>query len=160
MDLRFKWLEPFQLVDGARRGLTYMVADADQERLPDVPGIYIFGRRHGDGFTPVYIGQAGSLRSRVWFQLNNNRLMNSLEQARNGTRELLIGEFSARPGQRAKRALDIVERGLIKLALAEGHELVNRHGTRIRSHSVEMSGSRSARSWLPERHISFEDKKG
>ena len=156
MNLKFRWLEPFQLVDGSPCRLTYMVAQGEEDRIPDGPGIYIFGRRHGAVFAPLYVGQAGNLRSRVSFQLNNNRLMNSLQSAPNGTRELLVGSFVAKQGQRTKPVLDIVERGLIKLALADGHEIVNKHGTRIRSHCVEMSGSRAARSWLPERHMQFE----
>lgn len=160
MDLKFKWLEPFQLVDGSDRRLTYMMAEHDEERLRDVPGIYIFGRRHGENFTPVYVGQATRLKARVWNQFNNNRLMNSLQHTLNGSRELLIGEFVGRRGQQPKRVLDVVENGLIKLALAEGHELVNKHGTRIRSHAIEMSGSRTARSWLPGRHVKVEDRRG
>lgn len=156
MDLQFNWLEPFQLVDGAAKRLTYCVSGEDEARLPVGPGVYIFGRRHGRDFSPVYVGKAVKLNTRLWQQFNNNRLMNSLRDAPNGSRELLIAEFVGRRGQQPKRVLPIVERGLIKLALAQDYEIVNKHGTRIRSHAVEMSGSRDARSWLPKRHVQFE----
>lgn len=156
MTIKFRWLEPFRLVDGSAQRHTYVVTEADEERLPNSPGIYVFGRRHGAAFTPVYIGQAANLKTRIWSQFNNNRLMNSLEETPNGARELLVAQFISNRGQRVKKVLHLVERGLIKLALAEGFELVNKHGTHISSHAVEMSGSREARAWLPERHMKFE----
>jgi hypothetical protein len=69
---------------------------------------------------------------------------------------ILVGELITRGGQRAARAIQVVERGLIKLALAQGHDIVNVQGTRIRSHHIRMAGNREARSWLPSTTVQFE----
>lgn len=154
MDLHIAWLPPHPLRDGYRERLTYTLDDLDD--LPDSPGVYIFGRRHGDTFAPVYIGKALDLYRRIRQQLNNNRLMNALWDAPTGERQLLVGELVAKPGQRAERAIKIVERGLIKLALAQGHEIVNVQGARLHSHDIAMTGNRATRSWLPGSQLQFE----
>lgn len=154
MDLHVEWWSPFRLRNGRRSRLTYTFDEI--EDLPDGAGVYIFGRRHGMSFSPIYIGKATNLARRIPQQLNNNRLMNALLDAPSGYRELIIGELHARGGQQAVRAIEIIERGLIKFALAEGHKLVNVQGTRIRSHSVVFNGNRRATSWLPGRNVQFE----
>lgn len=154
MDLQIGWLPPHPLHDGYSERLTYTFEGL--EDLPDGAGVYIFGRRHGDSFAPIYIGKALDLCRRIPQQLNNNRLMNALVQAPTGERQLLVGELIAKRGQRAARAIEIIERGLIKLALAQGHEIVNVQGARLRSHDISMTGNRMARSWLPGSRLQFE----
>ena len=155
MDLQLHWMPPVRLRDGADEYLTYTSDQLDQ--IPENPGIYIFGRRHGTKFSALYIGKAKNLCGRITQQLNATRLMNVLAYAQSGERQLLVGVLRPKGGQRVERALTILERGLIKLALAEGHELVNVHGTRIRSHEVTMAGNRDARSWLPARRVWLDD---
>jgi hypothetical protein len=41
--------------------------------------------------------------------------------------------------------LAIIEHALIKYALAEGHELVNSHGTKTPYHQLSMDGSKLAK---------------
>src|SRR6266540_1327951 len=77
MDLQFKWLDPMPLVGGSAEHLTYRITNEDDKRLSEVPGIYILGRRHGVNFSPMYVGRAGGLRSRIWQQFTTNiKLMN------------------------------------------------------------------------------------
>jgi hypothetical protein len=143
MDLEVFWHPPVALVDGTSVGLTYTCNS--MERIHDGPGVYIFGRQFGDAVEPLYIGQAGNVRRRVYQHLNNNvRLMNSLAKAKNGTRVVLVGEWYAKQGQQARRVLRLIESALIKFALAEGHEILNDRGTRTPFHSLSMGGSRLA----------------
>jgi excinuclease UvrABC nuclease subunit len=47
----------------------------DLEAISEVPGIYIFGRRHGKLFEALYVGKASILRGRIKTQLNNHKLL-------------------------------------------------------------------------------------
>lgn len=81
-------------------------------------------------------------------QFNNARLMNGIKRAPAGYRVVLIGELVTKPGQQAERALDIIEAALIRYALAEGLELLNKQGTRIYRHTLKSRGDRESTSWL------------
>lgn len=152
MDIRLQWDEPFDLVDGSRDGLIYDVEDF--EDIPDAPGIYIFARMHGASVSPLYIGRATSLSTRIEQQLYNNvRLMTGLANAQAGYRILLVGQLVTQRGQRLQTVLDLIESALIQSALVEGFELLNVQGTRTPVHSVTSSGNRDARSWLPSNRI-------
>jgi hypothetical protein len=146
VDLQLEWHEPFDLVNGQRYGYTYFVEELDE--LPDAPGVYVFARQHGQLVAPLYVGRAQSISKRVMQQLNNARLMNGIKRAQSGYRLLLVGELIPKPGQQLDRALDIIEAALIRYALAEGFELLNKQGTRIYRHTLRSSGSREATGWL------------
>ena len=138
MELQLDWMQPVALQNGAERNLTYT---CDLSDLPEKSGIYIFGRRFGSSFEALYVGKAQSIRSRIKTQLNNNRLMNHVRTARNGERLLLLGQFIAGPGQRTATCLPIIEHALIRHFLERGDDLVNVHGTRLRTHEIRSSGS-------------------
>jgi hypothetical protein len=146
VDLQLDWHDPFDIVNGQRWGYTYFVPDVDD--LPDAPGVYVFARQHGRMVAPLYVGRAQSISKRVMQQLNNVRLMNGIKKAPSGYRLLLVGELITRPGQQLDRALDIIEAALIRYALAEGFELLNKQGTRIYRHTLKSRGSRDATDWL------------
>lgn len=155
MELHLEWLPPYSLRRSKGVDLfTYTFDGVDD--LSAGAGIYVFGRRHGKRFAPLYVGKATDLSRRIPQQLNNNRLMNALVKAASGHRELLVGELHAKPGQQLAKVLKVLERGLIKLALAQGNDIVNKQGTKIRSHTAIMAGNRDARSWLPAHSLQFE----
>jgi hypothetical protein len=85
------------------------------------------------------VGKAKNIRSRVKTQLNNLRLMQHLKNARTGKRLLLTATFRAKPGQQQSTCLPLMERALIRLFLADGHDLVNKQGTRLRQHEISSS---------------------
>lgn len=120
----------------------------DLERVPDEPGVYVFGRAWGRDFEALYVGKAANIRTRVKGQLNNLRLMQHLDSAKTGGRVVLPGAFLPRRGQQIDRCLPIIERALIRYFLLEGHDLVNIHGTRLRQHQVE--SSRRPRRFVPQ----------
>lgn len=143
MKLRIDWMKPLILKDARRENLIYK---ADIDKLPDAPGIYIFGRRWGrDQFEALYIGKANRIKGRVKGHFNNLRLMQHLRSAKNGKRLILAGKIVPRPGQQIDRCLKVLERGYIRHFLSEGHDLVNKQGTRLRRHEVSSTGKHPKR---------------
>jgi len=63
MKISVNWLEPIVLHDASRQNLIYSCRDVSD--LPERTGVYVFARRFGDAITPLYVGQAMSLRSRT-----------------------------------------------------------------------------------------------
>jgi hypothetical protein len=138
MKLFLKWENPVPLVDGSDDNLVYVV---DQERLPKAVGVYVFGRRRRNGgFEALYVGKADNIRARVWGHRKNLPLMMHLKNARQGKLFVRAGIFSARPGQTPGKCIPIIERALIRYFLSEGHDLVNKAGTRLRRHEISTVG--------------------
>lgn len=142
MNLHIEWNRPVPLRDGNSQNLIYVL---DLEKVPTEAGIYIFGRRFGDQFEALYVGKAENVRGRVYGQLNNLKLMQHLRKARSGKRILLAGELITKPGQKLSKCLVIAERALIRYFLSEGHDIVNKHGTRLRRHELESTGNHPKR---------------
>lgn len=147
MDIELDWSRPIRLSRSRDQQRIFEPPDLDD--IPRTPGVYIFARRRGDAFVPIYIGKADRLRRRIRQQLNNLRLMLGLEAAPSRARFVLYAEYGGRPGPRASRAIAIAERALIEYALAQGHDLINQQGTKRPHHTILNTGGRSARQWLP-----------
>ena len=160
MDLSVKWHPPIALLDGDAHNLIYIAEGLD--RWQDVPGVYMFARVFDGNVHPLYIGKAESIGGRAWQHFKNNtRLMTSIKKAARGERVLVPGQFTPKPGQSTKTCIGLIERALIDHALAEGYELLNVHGTRTATHSVQFSGYLGARN-LTGQKLSFKatPKKG
>lgn len=138
MKLELDWNRPVPLRSGARDGLIYAV---DLDRIERVPGVYIFARRWSSSFEALYVGQSGNLRSRIKSHLNSLRLMRHVETAKTGRRFVLLGQPIIKRGQQLPRVLKVLERALIRHFLAEGHDLVNKQGVKMRRHEIASSGS-------------------
>ena len=137
MDLHIEWGRPVQLKDASKENLIYSL---DLDQVGKRPGLYIFGRRWGGQFEALYVGKAGNVKARVKGHLNNLRLMQHLRNAKSGKRIVLAGRILTKPGQQLSKTMSLAERALIRFFLAEGHDLVNKQGTRLRRHSLESSG--------------------
>lgn len=142
MKLFIEWGRPVALRDGSSQNLIYVL---DLKKLPQVPGIYILGRRWGQEFEALYVGKAIGIRGRVKSQLNNLRLMQHLRNARNGTRIVIPGRIVTKPGQQLTKTLLTTERALIRYFLSTGDDLVNKQGTRLRRHELHSSGKHPKR---------------
>lgn len=142
MKLTVEWARPLQLKDATRENLMYKVA---LNKLPTAPGVYLFGRRWGKQFEALYVGKANGVRGRVKSQLNNLRLMQHLKNAKAGKRLVLAGRIVTKPGQQIDRCLPLIERALIRYFLSEGHDLVNKQGTRLRRHELSSLGNHPKR---------------
>lgn len=148
MDLRVTWHKPVKLRK-SRPGSTY-IYELDLDNVPDKPGVYIFMRKFGNNLNPLYVGKAQNLKTRIGQQLVALKLMKGLENAEIGSRALVFGEFLARPGQSEDRCLLLIEKALIRHFLSEGHDLLNKVGTRIATkHSL--TSQKVVRHFLPHR---------
>jgi hypothetical protein len=137
MKLHVDWGKPISLRDASKDNMIYGV---DLGKISNGSGVYIFGRRWGSQFEALYVGKAGNIRSRIKGHLNNLRLMQHLRNAKNGKRIVLAGRLLTKPGQRLPKSLVLAERALIRYFLSEGHDFVNKQGTRLRRHEVESAG--------------------
>ncbi len=142
MRLYMEWNRPIPLKDGSRQNLIYYV---DPDKVPYDAGIYVFGRRWASGFEALYVGKATNVRSRVKGQLNNLRLMQHLQKAKTGKRVLVCGQIVTKPGQQLDKSLLLIERALVRYFLFEGHDLVNKQGTRLRRHEIVSAGKHPKR---------------
>ena len=155
MELQIEWGRPIQLRDASKDNMIYGL---DLSKVNVAAGIYIFGRRWGRQFEALYVGKASNIRGRVKGHLNNLRLMQHLHNARTGKRVLLAGKLVTKRGQRLSKCLVLTERALIRYFLSEGHDLVNKQGTRLRRHQLESLG-RHPKRFFP-RVIYLERAKG
>jgi hypothetical protein len=73
-----------------------------------------------------------------------------LQKAKLGKRVVIAGRFIPLPGQKAIKCLDLIERTLIRYFLSEGHDLVNKLGTRLRQHEI-ISNGRHPKKLIPRR---------
>lgn len=142
MILHLEWTRALPLRDGRKQNMIYTIAI---DRLPKLPGVYIFGRRYGKKFEALYVGKANQIRARIRSQFNNLRLMQHLKNAKSGKRVILAGHFKAKPGQAEGKCLALIERALIRHFLSEGHDLVNKQGVRLRRHEIESAGKHPKR---------------
>jgi len=134
MKLSLEWSRPIKLRDATAENLIYTL---DYERLPAGRGIYVFGREWGKKkFEALYVGSSSNIPSRVKWQLNNLKLMQHLKRAKTGTRVIVLAKVRTKPGQRLDKVLALVERALIRHFLLEGHDLVNKQGSRIQRHEI------------------------
>jgi hypothetical protein len=142
MRLHIEWERPIPLKDATADNMIYRV---DLGKLKTVSGIYVFGRRWGAQLEALYVGKASNIRGRVKGHLNNLRLMQHLRNAKSGKRIVLAGELVTQQGQQLAKCLKLAERALIRHFLSEGHDLVNKQGTRLRRHELESSGKHPKR---------------
>jgi len=154
MKIRIDWTQPIPLRT-QRRDVGYLV---DLDKIPAAAGVYVFGRKYGSGFEALYVGQSKNMRNRVKGHLNSLNLMRFLRDAKNGSRVLYAGTIVTGPGQRLERLMNVAERALMRHFLAEGHDLANKQGARVRRHEIAAEG-RHPQGFIP-RNMFVERHKG
>jgi len=138
MKLELRWHLPQKLKDGSKNGLIYEISSID--KWNNVTGVYMFCRKFGKSVVPLYIGQAVDVGSRIRQHLNSVKLMKGIKDSLNGDKILIVGQFIPKPGQDKKKSISIIEKALIAHCMAEGIELLNKQGTKIKFHEVSVSG--------------------
>jgi len=134
LNISATWHQPIALVL-ARSGLIYDCPEI--EKVPQTPGVYVFGRRHGDSIEPLYVGRATNLQKRLWQHLEGNvKLMMGLKEAQTGERFFMSCEVNPKPGARIGKVLQILEAALITYLVSEGHELLQVMGVKPPYHSI------------------------
>lgn len=146
MKIEAMWAQPISLVKDKTQTLIYTL---DLSLLPDEPGVYVFGRRHGDTIVPIYIGETASLRKRVESHLKSVPLMNAIANAATGARFLIYCTVKTASAEKAKKQVGIMERALILHAQGEGHQLVNKKGTKLPTDTISFSGNRTSEAIAP-----------
>ena len=71
--------------------------------------------------------------------------MTSIKKSANGSRVLIPGKFTPKPGQSTTRCIKLIERAWIDHALTSGYELLNIQGTKTPAHTIRLSGYLKAR---------------
>lgn len=75
MKISVFWHKPIRLEDGSKNNLIYNITDLN--KFEEIPGVYMFCRSYGDNISPLYIGKANNLASRIRQQFNTtNELIN------------------------------------------------------------------------------------
>ena len=142
MKLYIEWNRTLTIKRG--KDLDFFVA---LEKIPELAGIYIFGRKFKNKFEALYVGQGINIRNRVKGQLNTVKLMRHLKYAKSGRRVLIFGTIKTKQAQKIEKCLNLIERGLIRHFLDKGHDLVNLQGRRIPKHEIISTG------WQPKKRI-------
>lgn len=150
MKIHIEWHRPIILKDATKDNMIY---NLNVSKVPKTAGVYIFGRRWGSQFEALYVGKANNMHGRMKGHLNNLRLMQHLRNAKTGKRLLLAGKLVTKPGQKLQKCLILTERAFIRHFLSEGHDLVNKQGTRLRRHEVESSGKHPKRFFPGKIHV-------
>lgn len=150
MQINANWSQPLTLTKDRKGKLVYTV---DLEDIPQSPGVYIFGRQHGESIAPIYIGETLTLRGRIKSHLESVPLMHAVRDAPAGNRFLIYCTVKTRSKERAKRQIVILERALILHAQAEGHQIVNKKGTKLPTDTICFSGNRTSEALAPRKML-------
>ena len=140
MKLELQWSRPMLLRNARRED--NLIYTFDHTKLPQAAGVYVLGRRYGKDFEALYVGKANHISWRMRGQLKNLPLMLHLKNAKSGKRVVFAGRFHPKPGQQEEKCLALLERALIRYFLSEGHDLVNKQGSRLRRHEITSKKSR------------------
>lgn len=149
LNIEARWSKPVQLT-AASAGAIYRCDDL--ERLPTEPGVYVFYRKFGDRFCPLYVGKTNNVRKRVAQHLDSVRLMTAIYESEAGGRYVICCEPWAKPRQDVAKVLSILENALIDYFTAEGFELKQKQGIKRPSHQISFTGNRTSEK-LVDRNI-------
>jgi hypothetical protein len=135
------WTQPVPL----RRATAGAIYDCHEiDELTAEAGIYVFYRKHGERFEPLYVGKSTNIRKRVVQHLNSVRLMTAIKEAGTGGRYVIGCQPLAKPGQDVNKVLKILENGLIDYFMAQGFSLKQKQGTNRPNHQIHFTGNRSS----------------
>ncbi len=137
MKTKATWSYPIKLLSRKKHNLIYYI---NLDNIPEEPGCYVFYTKYAGSISMHYIGKANNLKSRIKEQLNNVRLMMGIKNYMNGKKFLMY--FLVDGGLKTKKKKIVkLEKQLIKYATLEGHELINKIGTKLKFDTVNFSGN-------------------
>lgn len=158
MEINSEWGKPIKLNDLSNKPLTFkdgtgknFIYHFNSDNTPTGPGCYVFYNQHGKKLSVLYIGQADNLKKRLEQQLNNLSLMLGIKRSLSGKKHLVYCKVAIRQGQKLQKVLDIVESNLIKTALSNGDQLLNKQGTKIKYDSIIFKGNRHSEKMFPRK---------
>jgi hypothetical protein len=146
MKIDATWSDPVPLLKDKRGKLSYHV---NSEQLPTEPGVYIFCRKFGKKITPIYVGEALSIRLRINNHLKSLPLMRTIDEAAAGKKFIIYCTVKARAKAKAKQQIQIIEKALILHIQSEGHVLFNQKGTKLPTDEINFIGNRTSEAIAP-----------
>jgi hypothetical protein len=148
MDIAIEWQTPIQLTKNWR-------VVVDENDLPneilDAPGVYFFSRRYGETYLPFYIGETMNLRKRLKNHLNRTKLTDVLKgvdgssKIKQGQRYFHYRYFIPKQAQQPKTCIRIVQKYLVREAIAQNLPLLNKKLTVARTHELAFTGTGTSR---------------
>jgi hypothetical protein len=109
MNVHGQWHQPLDLVPTDDNG--YRFKSDDASKIPDTPGVYVFGRRYDEKYYPLYIGKTKTLHTRICRQhFDSRRFMAALRSFPAGERFVMFCTFSGGRNQRIAKVIDVAER--------------------------------------------------
>ena len=153
MNIQVNWRNPIPLTLKKAKGydkpnaMKNAVKRDVAERIKDGYGVYIFARRHGANYAPLYVGRTTQqgFCARIAQHLNTLDFVGHLLKQR-GKKVLILGVIVGKRGQNLEKSIKIVEKALItKCALDAGHNLFNKKNTKKEFHKIAFSGKRAVK---------------
>lgn len=152
MQITISWQPPILL---ARHKKIVYDEDIILERVEAKPGVYYFSRRHGDKYSPFYIGESINLQGRLKNHLNSADIRDILrglddviDEIAQGARYFQYGYLEGKSAK-AKQCLDIVQEYMITEALGKGVPLINKQLTKVPTHTLTFQGSKIGKGMFP-----------
>jgi hypothetical protein len=141
MVINATWSKPKKLENGKKHNLIYFV---NSDKIPEVPRCYKFYTNFGGSISIHYIGRGNNLKSRVETQLNNARLMIGIKNSMIGKKYIMYCTIEGGNKTQIDKSVSL-EKQMIKFATLEGHELINKIGTKLKFDTVNFTGNASSR---------------
>jgi hypothetical protein len=142
-----KWIAEIELRNDG--GLFY-AQDSDLGIVPEKGiGIYVFCRRHGKSYEPIYVGSSKRLRKRLIENLNSVSPMRAVRDRDAGGRVILVALALKQRGRDSESVARLVEDHLIKKFQADGFELVNDKGTKRDTREISWRGTNAYLQLVP-----------
>jgi len=135
------WEKPISLTK-SNNSRQWELKNIDLNDINQESCVYVFARKYGKNIYPIYIGRTKNFRGRIKGHLNTVSLMNAIFDAKSGNRLILQCIPKIKPGQKIENVLKTLETALIKHSLLEGHEILNKQGTKPKYTTIELSGNR------------------
>ncbi|MGJ4951173.1 hypothetical protein [Bradyrhizobium sp. HKCCYLS20291] len=149
MNIEIEWQQPIEIT---RQRKLLFDANSIPAEIEARPGVYFFSRVFGNIVEPFYIGQSTNIRKRLKENLQSAKIREAIRETevvqsvRKGVRWFSYGYLLPSKGPRNTEAvLLLVERYLIRQALADGHGLINHRGTKFKTHNITFIGSSEER---------------
>lgn len=122
MNVELDWHEPIEL--GSSSALKDNLKNFDFSFIPEISGVYIFYREHGEYQEALYVGKSENIRTRMKAHFNSLKLVDGLADTPKGQKKLIFAEVKSRSS--LVKALAQAEKGLINKLDKQKHPLLNR----------------------------------
>ncbi len=122
MNVELDWHEPIEL--GSSNALKDNLKNFDFSFIPEISGVYIFYREHGEYQEALYVGKSENIRTRMKAHFNSLKLVDGLVDTPKGQKKLIFAEVKSRSS--LVKALAQAEKGLINKLDKQKHPLLNR----------------------------------